>query len=49
MISLITLGIVFVLIAVRQVGNINFLEFVKIGVPLTVINAAVYWLFLMIL
>jgi Na+/H+ antiporter NhaD/arsenite permease-like protein len=29
-------------------ATINFLEFVKIGVPLTVINAAVYWLFLAI-
>jgi Na+/H+ antiporter NhaD/arsenite permease-like protein len=28
--------------------TINFLEFVKIGAPLTVINAAVYWLFLML-
>jgi Na+/H+ antiporter NhaD/arsenite permease-like protein len=28
--------------------SINFLEFVKIGAPLTVINAAVYWLFLML-
>jgi Na+/H+ antiporter NhaD/arsenite permease-like protein len=26
----------------------TFLEFVKIGVPLTIINVAVYWLFLMI-
>jgi Na+/H+ antiporter NhaD/arsenite permease-like protein len=28
--------------------TINFLEFVKIGAPLTVINAAVYWMFLML-
>jgi Na+/H+ antiporter NhaD/arsenite permease-like protein len=26
----------------------NFLEFVKIGAPLTIINAAIYWLFLML-
>jgi Na+/H+ antiporter NhaD/arsenite permease-like protein len=26
----------------------TFLEFVRIGVPLTIINVAVYWLFLMI-
>jgi Na+/H+ antiporter NhaD/arsenite permease-like protein len=32
----------------RSSSTINFLEFVKIGAPLTVINAAVYWLFLMI-
>ena len=63
MISIITLAVVFILIAVRQVGNvkfriqnaekkggvtITFLEFVKIGVPLTIINVAVYWLFLRI-
>ena len=29
-------------------ATITFLEFVKIGVPLTVINVAVYWLFLLI-
>ena len=29
-------------------ATINFLEFIKIGAPLTVINAAVYWLFLTI-
>jgi len=29
-------------------ATINFVEFVKIGAPLTVINTAVYWLFLMI-
>jgi Na+/H+ antiporter NhaD/arsenite permease-like protein len=29
-------------------ATINFLEFVKIGAPLTVINTLVYWLFLMI-
>jgi Na+/H+ antiporter NhaD/arsenite permease-like protein len=28
--------------------SLTFMEFVKIGVPLTVINVAVYWLFLMI-
>jgi Na+/H+ antiporter NhaD/arsenite permease-like protein len=29
-------------------ATITFLEFVKIGVPLTILNAAVYWLFLML-
>ena len=29
-------------------ATLTFLEFVRIGVPLTVINVAVYWLFLMI-
>jgi Na+/H+ antiporter NhaD/arsenite permease-like protein len=29
-------------------ATINFLEFVKIGAPLTVINTLVYWLFLKI-
>jgi Na+/H+ antiporter NhaD/arsenite permease-like protein len=29
-------------------STIGFLEFVKIGIPLTVLNIAVYWLFLMI-
>jgi Na+/H+ antiporter NhaD/arsenite permease-like protein len=29
-------------------ATLTFLEFVRIGVPLTVINVAVYWLFLTI-
>jgi Na+/H+ antiporter NhaD/arsenite permease-like protein len=26
--------------------TITFLEFVKIGVPLTIVNTVIYWLFL---
>jgi Na+/H+ antiporter NhaD/arsenite permease-like protein len=32
----------------RGGGTLAFLEFVKIGLPLTVLNVAVYWLFLLI-
>ncbi len=32
----------------RGGATLTFLEFVKIGVPLTILNVAVYWLFLMI-
>lgn len=79
MISLIILGAVFLLIAVRKIGNLRlqiwqimllgaasnviiiqnaeqkfgetltFLEFVKIGIPLTVANTAIYWLFFMVI
>jgi len=29
-------------------ATLTFLEFVRVGVPLTIINLAVYWLFLML-
>jgi Na+/H+ antiporter NhaD/arsenite permease-like protein len=32
----------------RSGATLTFLEFVKIGVPLTILNVAVYWLFLLI-
>ncbi len=32
----------------RSGATLTFLEFVKIGVPLTILNVTVYWLFLMI-
>lgn len=32
----------------RTGTTLTFLEFVRIGIPLTIVNAAVYWLFLMI-
>ena len=35
--------------AERKSGEtLAFLEFVKIGVPLTIVNVMVYWVFLMI-
>jgi len=33
----------------RSRATLTFLEFVRIGAPLTVINAVIYWLFLMML
>jgi len=36
--------------AERKAGEtLTFVEFVRIGVPLTIINVIVYWLFLLIL
>jgi Na+/H+ antiporter NhaD/arsenite permease-like protein len=32
----------------RGGATLTFMEFIKIGVPLTVVNVAVYWSFLMI-
>jgi Na+/H+ antiporter NhaD/arsenite permease-like protein len=29
--------------------TLTFLEFVKIGIPLTIVNALVYWLFFLVL
>ena len=66
---LVVLAVVFVLIAVRQIGNlfilgaasnviiiqnaekkgketVTFWEFAKIGIPLTLINVIVYYVFL---
>jgi Na+/H+ antiporter NhaD/arsenite permease-like protein len=34
--------------AEKRGATLTFLEFVKIGVPLTILNVAVYWLFLLI-
>ncbi len=59
MISLVTLAVVFVLITASNIiiiqnaekrggATLTFLEFVKIGVPLTILNVAIYWLFLLI-
>ena len=30
----------------RNGGTLNFFEFVRIGLPLTIVNVMVYWLFI---
>ena len=30
----------------RKGGTITFLEFARVGIPLTIVNGTVYWLFL---